>query len=158
VIATKLKGDFQAGEPVTLEFIGLMRSTFAYYGELNALFREKLPTCLHQSELAALLNTEVRPRLFNHTFCERIQDALKALRRALIRLEDLRRAHPDVPAAVNDLATLGALGERLEALYQKHWEFYRYLAPGAERLDPVLRTEGEREPGKARADDGEEGP
>ena len=73
MIAAKLKGHYSAGEAITTEFVGLMRSTFAYYRELNALFQEKLPLSLHQSELIAFLNTEIKPRLFNHAFCDRIQ-------------------------------------------------------------------------------------
>lgn len=133
MIVDKLKEAFRAAEPITLEFAGLMRSTFAYYTELQSQFRDKLPDHLHQSELNALLNGELRPKLFNHAFCDRIQDTLKTLRRAIIRLEDLRRARPDVPAQVNDLETLARLAEAMEGLYQRHWEHYRYQSEFTER-------------------------
>ncbi|MCZ6552238.1 MAG: hypothetical protein O7A67_00420 [SAR324 cluster bacterium] len=126
MIVAKLKESFHTAESITLEFTGLMRSTFAYYSELQAHFHEQLPEHLHQSQLISLLNADIKPRLFNHPFCERIQESLKALRRAIIRLEDFRAAHPELPEYVNNLETLSKLGERVEALYQKHWEYYRY--------------------------------
>jgi hypothetical protein len=103
-----------------------MRTTFAYYGELQTQFLTKLPKHLHQSELISLINTEVRPRLFNHHFCERIPDALKSLRRAIVRLEDWRVTHPELPPSVNKLPALQAVAEQVEALYQRHWEYFRY--------------------------------
>ena len=126
MIVAKLKESFHTAESITLEFTGLMRSTFAYYSELQTHFHEQLPEHLHQSQLISLLNADIKPRLFNHSFCERIQESLKALRRAIIRLEDFRAAHPELPEYVNNLETLTKLGERVEALYQKHWEYYRY--------------------------------
>ena len=128
MIAAKLKGHFLAGEGVTLEFVAMIRTTFAYYSELNTLFQEKLPASLKQSELNAFLGGEIQPRMFNHAFCERIPESLKSLRRAIVRLEDLRAAHPEIPNYVNNLDCLALVAERLEALYQRHWEFYRYLA------------------------------
>ncbi|MCH8841840.1 MAG: hypothetical protein IID61_02580 [SAR324 cluster bacterium] len=126
MIAAKLKDHYSAGEAITTEFAGLMRSTFAYYRELNTLFQEKLPFSLHQSELIAFLNTEIKPRLFNHAFCDRIQDSLKSLRRAIVRLEDIRASRTEIPEFINHLALLSELAERVEALYQSHWEHYRY--------------------------------
>lgn len=126
MIAAKLKGHARSGEAITQEFIALMRSTFAYYGELNSLFQERLPHHLHQSELIKLLNGDIRSRLFNHAFCERIQESLRTLRRAIIRLEDLRGRERELPDYVNNLETLQGIAERVEALYQKHWEYYRY--------------------------------
>jgi hypothetical protein len=126
VIVARLRESFLSAEPVTTEFVTLMRTTFAYYGELESQFLAKLPKHLHQSELIALINTEIRPRLFNHHFCERIPEALKSLRRAIVRLEDWRVTHPELPPAVNKLPALQAVAEQVEALYQRHWEYYRY--------------------------------
>jgi hypothetical protein len=103
-----------------------MRTTFAYYGELQTQFLAKLPKHLHQSELITLINTEIRPRLFNHHFCERIPEALKSLRRAIVRLEDLRLSRPVPPEPVNRLPALASIAEQVESLYQRHWEYYRY--------------------------------
>jgi hypothetical protein len=126
VILNQLKTQFHAAEPVTREFIALVNATFRYYADTRGLFLGKLPAHLHQSDLVSLVNVEIKNRLFQPDFCDGLQDALKALRRAQIRLEDLRREHPDLPPAVNDLARLARLGEKLESLYQRHWEFYRY--------------------------------
>jgi len=126
VILQQLKSHHSAGEPVTREFAALMESTFTRYGEIRDLFFEHLPQHLHQSELVSLVNVEIKNRLFEQAFCERIPDALKSVRRAIIRLEDRRAAQRDGNPAVNDLERLTAVAERLEALYQKHWEYYRY--------------------------------
>jgi hypothetical protein len=126
VIENQLKAQAARAEPVTREFISLMGGTFRYYAETRNLFFDQLAAHLHQSELISLVNVEVKNRLFRPEFCEGLQEALKALRRAIIRLEDLRAAHPEIPAAVNDLERLAHIAEDVEALYQRHWEFYRY--------------------------------
>ncbi len=126
MILHQLKTHLAQSEPVTREFVALMDATFKRYAELRATFLEKLPHHLLQSELVSLVNVDVKSRLFDEAFCAGIQGALKSLRRALIRLEDLREQHPGHADVVNDLPRLAALAERVEALYQKHWEFYRY--------------------------------
>jgi hypothetical protein len=126
VIVARLRESYLSAEPVTTEFVTLMRTTFAYYGELQTQFLTKLPKHLHQSELISLINTEVRPRLFNHHFCERIPESLKSLRRAIVRLEDWRVTHPELPPSINRLPALQAVAEQVEALYQRHWEYFRY--------------------------------
>ena len=126
MILHELKTHLATSEPVTREFVALMETTFRAYGETRTLFLEKLPHHLLQSELVSLVNVEIKHRLFDERFCAGIQDALKALRRAIIRLEDLRAQHPQHPDTVNNLTRLAALAERVEALYQRHWEFYRY--------------------------------
>lgn len=126
MILHELKSHLAKSSPVTGEFVALMDATFRYYTDTRTEFFSELPRHLLQSELVSLVNVELKARLFDDTFCQGIQDALKSLRRAIIRLEDLRAGHPDHPAEVNDLARLAALAERVEALYQKHWEFYRY--------------------------------
>lgn len=127
MILHELKRQAGTAEPVTGEFVALMDATFRPYTDLRNAFFGKLPDHLHQSELISFINVEIKARLFDEAFCTRVPDALKSLRRALIRLEDLREADGGaVPATVNDLATLADLGERIEALYQKHWEHYRY--------------------------------
>ena len=126
MILHELKSHLSTSEPVTREFVALMDATFRYYGETRTQFLEQLPHHLLQSELISLVNVEIKKRLFDERFCEGIQNALKSLRRAIIRLEDLRALHPEHPDTVNDLSRLAALAERVEALYQKHWEFYRY--------------------------------
>ena len=126
MILHQLKGYYRTGEAVTQEFAALMNATFTYYNETRSQFFDKLPAHLHQSELISFVNVEIKTRLFDSAFCESIQDALKNLRRAIIRLEDLRRAHPNLPEYINDLERLADLAEQVEALYQKHWEYYRY--------------------------------
>jgi hypothetical protein len=122
----ELKSHLALSEPVTREFVALMDATFRYYGETRTRFFEQLPSHLLQSELVSLVNVEIKARLFDERFCEGIQDSLKSLRRAIVRLEDLRAQHPGHPDSANDLTRLAALAERVEALYQRHWEFYRY--------------------------------
>jgi len=126
MILHELKSHLATSEPVTREFVALMDATFRYYSETRTQFLEQLPHHLLQSELISLVNVEIKKRLFDERFCEGIQNALKSLRRAIIRLEDLRALHPQHPDRVNDLTRLAALAERVEALYQRHWEFYRY--------------------------------
>lgn len=126
MIHNQIKSQFAAAEPVTREFVALMDATFRPYTDLRAYFFTALPQHLHQSELVSLVNVELKGRLFEQGFCEGIPEALKSLRRAIIRLEDLRAAEPHLAPEVNDLARLAALAERVEALYQKHWEHYRY--------------------------------
>ncbi len=126
MILDELKTHLRTSEPVTREFVALMDATFRYYGDTRALFFEKLPHHLLQSELVSLVNVEVKNLLFDERFCQGIQESLKTLRRAIIRLEDLRALHPQHPDTVNNLTKLAALAERVEALYQKHWEYYRY--------------------------------
>ncbi len=126
MIPKQLKASFHNGEPVIQEFAALMNATFKYYAETRAFFFDGLPTHLHQSELVSFVNVELKNRLFNKAFCETIEDALKALRRVIIRLEDLRREHPDLGSVFDNMDRLGILAERVEALYQHHWEHYRY--------------------------------
>ncbi len=126
MILNQLKAHFQQAEPITREFIALMGSTFRYYADTRNQFFGQIAAHLHQSELISLVNVEIKNRLFRPEFCDGLQEALKAHRRALIRLEDLRAAHPDLPATANDLERLGRLAEQVEALYQRHWEYYRY--------------------------------
>ena len=128
MIPKQLKTHFHTADSVVQEFAALMNATFQYYAETRTLFFDRLPTHLHESQLASVVNAEIKERLFNQTFCEGIQEALKALRRAIIRLEDLRRLHPDLPHFIHDLSGLIGLAERAEALYQRHWEYYRYQA------------------------------
>ncbi|MDH4248618.1 MAG: hypothetical protein OEW39_12480 [Deltaproteobacteria bacterium] len=103
-----------------------MDARFRLYAEIRLRFLEGLPTHLLQSELVSFVNKEIKQHLFSDSFCQGIQDALKTIRRAIIRMEDLREAHPDLPAHVIDLNRLLELAEEVEALYQKHWEYYRY--------------------------------
>jgi hypothetical protein len=126
VIPTQLKTHFRTGEPVIQEFSALMGATFQYYQDTRALFFEKLPAHLHQSELISFVNVDLKNRLFNQAFCETIQAALKALRRVIIRLEDLHREHPNLTGVFSNLTRLIRLAERVDALYQAHWEHYRY--------------------------------
>lgn len=126
MILNQLRAQFNRAEPVTREFIALMGSTFRYYAETRHQFFGQIASHLHQSELIALVNVDVKSRLFRPDFCDALQEALKAHRRAIIRLEDLRSAHPDIPAVVNDLDRLARIAEEVEALYQRHWEYYRY--------------------------------
>lgn len=126
MILSQLKAQFRTAEPVAQEFVAFMETTFARYRETAESLFAALPGRLAQSELATLLGGEIKGRLFDAPFCESIQESLKTLRRAIIRLEDLRAAHPDLPGYVNDLGALVALAEQVEALYQRHWEFYRY--------------------------------
>jgi hypothetical protein len=128
MILHELKAHLATAEPVTREFVALMEATFRHYGATRDHFLEQLPHHLLQSELISLVNIEIKSRLFDERFCEGIQDSLKSLRRAIIRLEDLRALHPEHPDTANNLTRLAALAERVEALYQKHWEFYRYQA------------------------------
>ena len=118
MILNELKTHLRTSEPVTREFVALMDATFRYYGDTRALFFEKLPHHLLQSELVSLVNVEVKNLLFDERFCQGIQESLKTLRRAIIRLEDLRALHPQHPDTVNNLTKLAALAERVEALYQ----------------------------------------
>ena len=126
MISKQLKAHFHTGEPVIQEFSALMNATFLFYRETRGLFFEKLPEHLHQSELVSLINVDLKNRLFGEAFCETIQDALKALRRVIIRLEDLQAAHPAVSEVFSNLSRLIKLSGRVEALYQQHWEHYRY--------------------------------
>jgi hypothetical protein len=126
VILNDLSTHLRRSEAVTREFVAQMDATFRRYADARNHFFQQIPARLHQSELVTLVNVEIKNRLLDPEFCEGLQDALKTLRRSLIRLEDLRAAHPDLPPAVNDLARLAALGERVEALYQRHREAYRY--------------------------------
>lgn len=128
MISKQLKAHFHTGEPVVQEFGALMKATFRYYAQTHTEFFEKFPSHLLQSELVSFINVDLKNRLFTQSFCETIPDALKSLRRVIIRLEDLRRGEPAIPPVVHDLARLTALAERVEALYQLHWEFYRYQA------------------------------
>jgi hypothetical protein len=126
VILNRFQHLFRHTEPTTLEFVALFDATFAPYAEVRDQLFRKLATNLHPSELVSWINVEIKNSLFDTKLCQGIPDALKNLRRAIIRIEDLRKNPPTVPAAVNDLARLSLLGERLEGLYQKHWELFRY--------------------------------
>ena len=126
MIVNQLKARFRLAEPVSRELAGQFQGTFQHYRIIRDEFFGQLPAHLHASELVSLVNVELKNRLFNAQFCEQIQEALKALRRTLVRLEDLRASQPDFPPAINDLAVLTRLGEQAEALYQRHWEYYRY--------------------------------
>jgi hypothetical protein len=133
MITNQLKAHFHTGEPVIQEYSALMNATFEYYRETRALFFEKLPDKLHQSELVSLINVDLKNRLFSQAFCETIQQALKALHRVIIRLEDLQADHPAVSEVFNNLDRLIKLAERVAALYQLHWELYRYQNKADER-------------------------
>ena len=111
MIPKQLKAHFHTADSVVQEFAALMNATFQYYSDTRTLFFDRLPTHLHDSQLASLVNAEIKERLFNRTFCEGIQEALKSLRRAIIRLEDLRRLHPDLPNFIHDLSGLIGLAE-----------------------------------------------
>ena len=126
MIVNQLKARFRQTEPVSRELAAQFEGAFQHYRSIRDDFFAELPGHLHASELVTLVNVELKSRLFQPQFCEQIQDELRALRRTLIRLEDLRAASPHFPAAVNDLERLAKLGERAEALYQRHWEQYRY--------------------------------
>ena len=77
MISKQLKAHFHTGEPVIQEYSALMNATFEYYRETRALFFDKLPDHLHQSELVSLINVELKNRLFSEAFCETIQQALR---------------------------------------------------------------------------------
>ena len=126
MILNQLKAHLEASEPLTREFVALMDASFRFYSDTRSLFLEKLPQHLLQSELISLINVEIKERLFNDKFCSGINDARKSIQRVIIKLENLRRAHPDHPDSVNNLTKLAVIAERVESLYQKHWEYYRY--------------------------------
>ncbi|MDH4224443.1 MAG: hypothetical protein OEW12_02215 [Deltaproteobacteria bacterium] len=133
MILSTLKSQFVSAESTTLEFVDLMRVTFSYYSDLRGRFFSLLPANTRQGELTNLLTGDLRSRLLNKPFCDRIQESLKAVRRSVIRLEDLRAQHPAVPALVNNLQALAKIAESVENLYQKHWECYRYQAQLSEK-------------------------
>ena len=133
MITKQLKAHFHTGEPVIQEYSALMNATFEYYRETRALFFDKLPDKLHQSELVSLINVDLKNRLFSQAFCETIQQAIKALHRVIIRLEDLQAEHPAVSEVFNNLSRLIKIGERVAGLYQLHWELYRYQNRADER-------------------------
>ena len=122
----QLSADFQSSEPITLEFVDLIRETFSFYGELRSRFYKHLPQQLRPGDFSVFLAGDLKIKLFTPAFCERIPESLKSVRRALMRLDDLRKAHPGIPPFVNDLKALAAIAERVESLYQLHWEYYRY--------------------------------
>ena len=126
MIVNQLKTRFRQAEPVTRELAALFQGAFQYYRTIRDDFLTELPSHLHGSELVTLVNVELKNRLFHPQFCEQVQEELKALRRTLIRLEDLREGQRDFTSAINDIEELARLGERAEALYQRHWEHYRY--------------------------------
>lgn len=126
MILSQIQAHLSASEPSTREFVALMDATFRFYSETRSIFLDKLPQHLLQSELISLINVEIKERLFNEKFCNGIKDSLKAIQRAIIRLENLRKSHPKHPDSVNDLTNLITVAEEVEALYQKHWEYYRY--------------------------------
>ena len=126
MIVNQLKARFRQAEPVSRELAAQFQGAFQHYRAIRDDFFSELPSHLHASELVTLVNVELKSRLFHPQFCEQIQDELRALRRTLIRLEDLRAADTPCPTAVNDLEQLAKLGEGAEALYQRHWEQYRY--------------------------------
>jgi len=126
VIFKDLRAQFGAAAAVTREFVALMGSTFAPYREIQSHLLDQLPHQLEGVGLASFITDELQGRLFAADFCERIPQSLKNLRRAIIRLEDLHEEHQDIPEYVNDLAALGRIAEAVEALYQQHWEYYRY--------------------------------
>ena len=147
MIFKQLQTQFGAAQAVTKEFVTLLDATFTGYRNIaNHLFAS-LPTHLKQGELLALIDGELKSRLFDQTFCEAVPQALKNLRRAMIRLEDLVAAQPGLPKYVNNLERLAAIAERVEALYQRHWETYRYQAGMSEQdvlefLLQVFKTGG----------------
>ncbi len=126
MIVNQLRARSRLAEPVSRELAAQFQGAFQHYRVIRDEFFAQLPSHLHASELVSLINVDLKNKLFHPQFCEQIQEALKGLRRTLIRLEDLRAAHPDLPPAINDLDRLSRLGERAEALYQRHWEYYRY--------------------------------
>ncbi len=126
MIVNQLKARFRLTEPVSRELAAQFQGAFQQYRVIRDEFLAQLPSHLHASELVSLVNVELKNRLFHAQFCDQIQEALKSLRRTLIRLEDLRAEQSDFPPAINDLGRLTRLGERAEALYQRHWEYYRY--------------------------------
>lgn len=126
MITKNIKQQFIIGEPVFQEFKALMNATFRFYEETWEFFFKELPRHLHQSELVSLVNVELKKRLFNPEFCDHIQDSLKSLRRAIIRLEDLHSGQPAHPQFLLDIPRLLTLSEHVEILYQRHWEIYRY--------------------------------
>ena len=126
MISKQLKAHFLTGEPVIQEFTALMNATFQNYRETHTVFFEKLPARLHQSELVTLINVELKTRLFDPAFCETIEDALEALRRVIIRLQDIRTQHPGITGVFDSLNRLISLAEKVVVLYQQHWEHYRY--------------------------------
>ncbi len=111
MILSQIKAHLAASEPSTREFVALMDATFRFYGETRSIFLDKLPQHLLQSELISLINVEIKERLFNENFCNGIKDAQKAIQRAIIRLENLRKAHPHHPDTVNNLTKLIAVAE-----------------------------------------------
>ncbi len=126
MIFKDLRAQFGAAAAVTREFVALMGNTFTPYREIQSHLLDQLPHRLEGVGLASFITDELQGRLFAADFCERIPLSLKSLRRAIIRLEDLHEEHQDIPAYVNDLASLGSIAEAVEALYQQHWEYYRY--------------------------------
>ena len=126
MIFKDLRAQFGAAAAVTREFVALMGGTFTPYREIQSHLLDQLPHQLEGVGLASFITDELQGRLFAADFCERIPQSLKSLRRAIIRLEDLHEEHQDIPNYVNDLSSLGRIAEAVEALYQQHWEYYRY--------------------------------
>ena len=126
MILQHLKTSFSLVEPVIRETVHQMDARFRLYADIRLRFFEGLPTHLLQSELVSFVNKDIKQQLFSESFCESIQDALKTIRRAIIRLEDLREANPGFPTKAVDLNQFISLAEEVESLYQKHWEYYRY--------------------------------
>ena len=126
MILSDLKRSISSCDAVSREFIALMNGSFRYYSDTRSLFFGRIPAHLHQSELISLVNVEIKSRLFDRKFCDTIQDSLKSIRRSSLRLEDLRARHVEIPDQIHNLARLAELAEKIENLYQKHWEYYRY--------------------------------
>ena len=143
MIVHELKAEYYQGEAIIREFISLMDSTFSHYRSIRNQFFQAIPENIGEERFASLVSKELRARLFNKEFCEGLGDALKSLRRALIRLEDLIALQAPHTNSVVDLKRVGLIGERVEALYQTHWESYRYQdgIPDKEMVNLVLEVD-----------------
>ncbi len=120
-----IQRDFSRFSPLTQEFVQLLDGTLRYGREVHDAFVLQLAQQPASTSLEALVEGELRPRLFNEVYCTRIQPFLTAIRRALLRLENVD-LHEQAKRSGNDLHALASIGDKVEALFQKYWEYYRY--------------------------------
>lgn len=148
-----LQAFYEAVAPVTDDLVSLVESSLQPYAALRDVFFKHLAEHIHPPGMQTLLEQRISPQLFAQDFCEQIPLSLRALRRVIIRMEDVQQqslhSRKDAPPADSPLETLRTLeplirlAERVEALYQRHWEFHRYQEriPLQELLHFVLEVD-----------------
>jgi len=126
LLISDLHKQFKKTIPVSDGFFKLMQETFGFYTQLCNDFFSSFGKHVEAGTLGHFLQNEIRPRLFDQTYCQTVEKTKKQFLAENIKLEQFIETNDFKADFINDLSALKKVSEAIYELLQTHWEFFKY--------------------------------